>query len=41
MMVLNKISENYDLRRILVLLDDFSHNRPVDDSEVRRIIEKA
>jgi hypothetical protein len=39
-MAMTKIPKDYDLRKILeVLLDDLSHGRFIDDSEVRRIIE--
>jgi hypothetical protein len=39
-MVMTKIPKDNDLRKILeVLLDDLSHGRLIDDSEVRRIIE--
>jgi hypothetical protein len=41
-MVMNKIPERYDLRKILeVLLDDLSKQKWIDDSEVRRIIEEG
>jgi hypothetical protein len=40
MVTTTKIEEGYDLRKILeVLLDDLSHSRLIDDTEVRRIIE--
>jgi hypothetical protein len=41
-MVMNKIPEGYDLRKILeVLLDDLSRQRYIDDQEARRIIEEG